>query len=255
MPFHLAAYFESINNVTNEPVSALADQIIPITNNNFILPKPYDLVACMAGSATATRARINSGSIRQVNPTYIRPINLSLLPGTNPNVMMMFENPFRLQAHEEISIEASGAAGGAENFHALMWLAAGWKLAPQGRMYRMRFTHATTVTANVWSDVVYTLETSLPAGTYAMVGSDYFGTTAWAHRWVFDGQFERPGSIGVATAGLRVPYMLEHSLLSTWGEFKTYSLPRLQVACNAADTSGEGYMNVIQIGGMPTTPI
>lgn len=251
MPHHTVAWFESINNVTNEPVAAVVDDIIPITNSNFIPYRDYDLIALQCGSATATRARLNSGTIRQVNPSYIRPINLSLLPGTNPNVMMMFDNPFRIKAHEELALEASGAAGGAENFHGVGWFSTGLRPAPQGRIYRMRWTHATTVTANAWSTCTLTFETGLPAGKYAVVGSDYFGTTGIAHRWIFDGQVERPGTMSYATAGLRHPYHLEQNLISTWGEFFTYSLPRLQAFCNAADTSGEGYMNVVQVASFP----
>src|SRR5512146_325488 len=79
--FHISAFFASLAAQTNGNLAALSDDIIPVSNNHLLPYRDYQLIKAYAGSATMTRARLNSGTIRQVNPTYIRPINGAVLPG------------------------------------------------------------------------------------------------------------------------------------------------------------------------------
>lgn len=248
--YHLAAWFEALGTTANTDIQPVADQILSIDNNHFTFNQATQLLAAYASSATLSRARIQSPQTRQVSPVYIRPPTVSLLPPTDPNIMNLVRNPFVLQPHEEVAIEATSAiAMGTENFYALAWLTwMGTRPWPVGDIFPIRFTGTTTLTANVWSDVTVTFADTLPNGQYTAVFSECQGTTQIAHRWIFDNQVPRPGFFGFATLGLRQPNPFYEGQLGVMGEFPSYSTPRLQVLANAADTAQEGYLWVIRTG-------
>lgn len=250
--FHLAAFFQNFGAAqVNTSMAALSDGIIPIANGHFIPYKGYDLIAAYVSGLLVQRARLNSGTIRQINPTYIRPINQALLPANNPNLMLMPQNPFAVIAHEELALEVSTTTAVSENDYGLIWLQSQYQSPPQGRTYNIRLTSTGVAVASTWTGIAYTLETALPAGQYAVVGGELQSTTCIGWRLTFDNQVERPGWLGQASLGNRLPYDLYYGGFGQWGTFFTYSLPRLEVLCNAADAAFEGYLEVVRIpGGM-----
>lgn len=247
--FHIAAY-QAANafGQSNVDTAAITDGIIPVSNNHFMPYTNYNLIMAYVAGASLTRGRLNSGTIRQINPTYIRPININLLPGNNPNVMYLFDNPFLVQAHEELALELSNnKACTTDQEFGVIWLERQREVIPQGRVFNLRLTSTSTAAVRAWTLIAYTLETSLPAGRYAVIGAELQSTNGVAFRLVFDQQVERPGHLMTATLGNRPFYLTMYGGLGKWGEFNTYSLPRLEVLCNAADAAFEGYMEVVQV--------
>lgn len=248
MPHHTLAWFKSINNVTDDDITPVVDDVIGVQNAHFVPSMDMDLLAFHGGSATATRNRFANAHFRQVVEPQLRPISLSLLPPTDPNVVDYRNNPLRFKANEEIIHQASGAAGGAENYHALAFARwGGIDPMPQGDIYTIRGTHATTVTANVWSTCAVTWDAGLPAGTYACVGGILQSTTGFGFRLIFDNQPARPGGIAFATLGLRSHPMFEKGGLGVWGRFTSIAMPRLQAFCNAADSAGIVFVDFIRV--------
>lgn len=251
MAFHLSAFFASLAAGTNQNVTPVTDDIIPVSNNNFLPYRDFQLIGAYAGSATMTRARLNSGTIRQVNPTYVRPINGGVLPGSNVNMMIIPQNPFYVQAHEQLALEITNTAGVAENIYGAILLQTQYQASPQGRIYNVRWTSTTAVTASVWTTLAITLETGLPAGQFAIVGSSCQSTNGVAHRLILDNQVERPGMLMINSLTQRLPYEVKYGQLGLWGYFFTYSIPRVQVLANAADAAFEGYFECVRVhGGM-----
>lgn len=247
--FHLAAFFQSNTAAVLASQTPVTDGIIPIANGHFLPYMDYDLISAYVSSATLTRARLNSGTIRQINPVYIRPINIGLLPANNTNMMMIKDEPFRVHGQEELALELS-ATGGPENSYGLIWLQRQYESPPAGPIYNIRFTGTTAAAANVWSPEPYTLETALPAGVYTVVGGECQSTTGIAFRLTFDNQVERPGTLMAASLGSRQLYDTYYGGLGKWGSFKSYSNPRLEVLCNAADAAFEGYLQVLRTGNI-----
>lgn len=246
--FHLAAYTVAIGTTANTDITALTDDILPITNGHFIPPNDYDLIAACVMSPTLTRARLNSGTIRQINPTYIRPITAAAVPGTNPGVMNLRRDPFRVKGQEELALEATSGVAMTERLTGLIWLERRFEAVPVGDVYIIRASSTTAAVANAWTTIALTFETGLPAGRYAIIDSDCQSTNAIAHRFMLDNQFERPGNMSITAVANRKADILTAQMLGKYGEFSTYSLPRCQVLCNSADNAHDLYISVVKIG-------
>jgi len=245
--FHLGAYtLATFQNTANTDIPALQDGILVIQNNHFILPRDMKLYLAAAMSASLTRARLNSGTIRQINPAYIRPTAVTLLPPTDPNVMDLRDNPMVLAGAEEIQLEATGTSTVNEVLTGLIAISPGITPMPQGNITTVRATSTTAAVANVWTPVQLTFETGLPVGEYAVVGCDYVATNALAFRLTFDNQFWRPGWQGMATTGLRPHYAQLWGGMGEWGRFTNYSLPRMEVLNNSTDSTHTFFLQVIK---------
>lgn len=248
MSFHLAAYTELIDNTANTDVNALTDDVLTILNNHFILRQPMKLIAAWMAAATLSRARFDSPTIRFYGNPYVRPINVAALPANNPNMAWYDEKPIILPAGEELAVQAtSGIAMGTERFTALAWLQTMRDPVPAGTPYSVRFTSTTAAVANSWTTLTITLESSLPTGAFAMVGSECQSTNQFAHRWIFDEQIERPGFLSITGLGNRQFWESYRQPFGTMGRFTNVALPRLQVLANGADATHEGYLTLVKL--------
>ncbi len=248
MSFHTIGFFESITNVADVDIQPLVDDIVQIQNNHFIFPRDVFLWFAWLGSVTLNRGRLNSPSIRQIAPRFVRPVELALLPPQDPNVEWLGDRPFRVRGQEEFILEVTGANAMAENFHSVMGLMERFEPAPQGDPYILRGTGTTTAVANVWTTATITWDTALPVGRYAVIGCELFSATGIGFRLIFDDQVWRPGGLSQATLGLRSFKQQLDGALGVWGVFNTISLPRVQVFCNAADTVQTVFMKVVRVG-------
>lgn len=248
--FHLAAYFEAIDNVAGTDVSALSDDILTIQNNHFVLSSPMDLVMAAAMSATLVRARLASPSMRQIASPYIRPTITAAAPPANPNLWTLWDNPFRIPPYEEIQMQATAGPAMTEPFTGLVWLSNGIQRVPQGNVIPLRWTSSTAAVANSWTSLTINFEDTLPSGTYAMVFSECASTNAQAHRWIVPNQVWRPGYPSVAAAGSRLPYDISHGQLGLMGAFRSNDLPRCQVLVNGTDNSHTGYLHVVRTANL-----
>lgn len=249
--FHTAAYTIALGSTADTDVTALTDDILAINNSHFTLTQPMGLMAAMAMSATLSRARLASPSMRQIASPWIRPINVLALPGTNANMWLLDHSPFTVPAWEEIQCQATSAiAMGTERFNALVWLSASYDPIPNGNIIPLRWTSSTAAVANTWTTLTITFADTIPSGVYAAVFSEQFATNAIAHRWIFSNQIWRPGFPSFATVGLRLPYAISKGQWGTMGRFRSNDLPRVQVLNNSTDATHEGYLCVVRVGSL-----
>jgi len=247
--FHLSAYNADLGTVANTDISAVSDEIIAILNGHLLLPQDMSIVAAFAGSATLNRARLNSPTLRQMSPPYIRPFNPALLPQNDPNLAIYVESPLRVRGQEELQIEAtSDIAMGTERFAAFVWLQDREDPAPIGDPFTIRAVSTTTTVARSWTNIALTFDSQLPAGTYAVVGAEYIGTTAQAFRVIFDNQYLRPGGLGTAILGNRTHKYFYNGRLGRWGNFRTFSLPRVEALTDTAIAVHTIYFQVVRVG-------
>lgn len=246
---HLLGFTVSIGQTANTELTALDDQIITRTaNGRYMLPQDMLLLAAYAGSATMLRARLNSSSLRQINPRYVLPVEVGAAPTDVPLFESLVDNPFQLKAFEEMVYEAtSGLACGNEQAHGLLWIAANLQQAPLGDVYNCRITSSTAAVANVWTSLTFTMETSLPPGTYALVGSDLVGAGGIAHRWLIPNQLWRPGALCRAAIGDAPGDIFVRRRLGEWGRFPNTALPGLQVLCNTTTAAWAGFMALVKV--------
>lgn len=245
--WHLADYTVALGTTANTDVPALSDDVLTILNSHFVLRREMKLLRAAAMSATLTRVRFASPTMRFYGQPFVRPVILAANPPTNPNVADYTDRPFILPAGEEIAIEATSAiAMGTERFHALVWLQSQMQPWPPGNVYVIRGTSTTAAVANTWTTLTLTMDTALPSGAFALVHSEVIGTGAIAHRWIFDEQVDRPGFLSLTTETNRQYW--EDYKSSQWGimgRFINTAMPRLQVLADAATASWVIYLDVI----------
>jgi len=255
--WHTAAYTASnAAGATNADTAALTDSgVLYITNSHFLFQRPMVLLAIAAMGANLTKARLDSGNIRYYGQPYIRPFILAATPGSNYNLMALWDNPFALPPREEIAAQLSNSAGAPEQETVLLFLQVastaaqpgeGYTPAPAGPYWAVRFTGTTAVTANKWTIEPFTLETGLPSGVYWMIHLDCQSTNIQAARMFFDTQFWRPGMIGLSVLSSRHPDFWRPGMLGTMNSapFVNDRLPALEILANGADASFEGYYHI-----------
>lgn len=249
--YHLAGFTVLVGQTVDTDAPAITDDILTIQNNHFVLQRPMQLVGATAQSTTISRARLASASMRQIANPYIRPTIAGTLPGNNPNVWQLHNQPFTINAFEEIQcLATSGLGAGTERFTALMWLMDQFQPWPNGNVIPLRWTSTTAAVANAWTSIAITWQDTIPSGLYTLVLSEHISTNALAHRYILSNQISRPGLISMANDNSRFPYDWYNSALGTMGLFKSNDQPRVQVLCNAADAAHEGFAWVIRTGNI-----
>lgn len=249
MSWHTVAYKGTVAATADTDISAVTDGILAIQNSHFILPTSRQLIWARAGSATITRARLASPTLRQVFNPYIRPLDGALQPSANPNVWLLDQNPLTLPWGEEIQyLATSGIGAGGEPTTLTLGLQSSFTPWPAGRVYPARVSSTTAAAAYAWTALALTWADTIPAGVYAMCLSEHNSTTGIAHRWTFSNQIDRPGLLSYANATARHPNAWNYGNLGVMGTFRSNDLPRLEVFCETTDASHDIYAWLVQVG-------
>lgn len=191
--FGAAAFDGSTGLVT---VPFVPDPLIRAAANIVQLNDDWKILYGYAGGATLSRLRVNSASSRLRGFPNINPISATALPGTNPNVWDVRDNPISLMNGENVNLQATN--GGAENTIVGLSICRGepnYNVNIRG-LRLVRFTAAITSTAFAWSTIGnVTLDDDLEYGTYGVYGFHVFEADCLLARLVFKDQVERPGTI------------------------------------------------------------
>lgn len=246
--FHTLAWFISIGQTADTDVTPVSDSVMLVQNSHFVPQQDVKLLWAAAMSATLNRARFATPKTRTLTNPWIRPIIEAAVPPSNPAVQFRGDNPFVFRGLEEIQLLAtSGLAMGNENFTAVASLAVGMQPIPQGDIYPLRFTSTTPAVANKWSQLTVTFQDTLPTGTYAVVGLEHESANGQAARLIFQGQQFRPGALSVTALANRQNSVFYDRKFGVFGTFPQTAMPLIEVLCNGADASHEGYMDIIRI--------
>lgn len=246
---HTVAYRLSIADITETDVTPVQDGIMAIQNGHFFPAQNYKLLAASYQAAGPTRARLVTASLRQVTTPFIRPVQPSIVAGDDANIADYTKNPLTLRALEEVQLLAFQTTGGAAVVVSVQcWSSQGMGSVPQGDIFTMRGTATATNVAGAWTPGTVTWQDVLPAGRFAVVGLEYFGTTALAARLIFEQQVERPGCIGGGSASNNVNPIFRKGGMGVFGVFDSNRMPTVEFLANAADTAQEVYMDLIKIG-------
>jgi hypothetical protein len=244
------AYTLSIGAVAGTDVPALADDIIQIQNNHFILPQAMKLFGAIVYSPTFLAAQLVSPTIRQINPIFLRPGNGSAIATNNPGIYYAGGGGAQMYPFEENQILGSANPGTTERFTAVLFAGDVQTPWPQGNIFPCQFTSTGAAVANAWTSIAYGFTNVLPSGIYTMVMSEHFSTNAIAHRWIFSNVYWRPGNPSGVSAVTRLPDNWSSGWPGVMGPFRSNDLPRLQVLCNAADAVHTGYAWILRTGNM-----
>jgi hypothetical protein len=230
---HTIAWRLSLADITETDVTPVPDSIMSIQNGHFTPQDDWFIQAAYYGALGPTRARIVTPTLRQI---------------TTPFIADYRANPLRLKGLEEIQYLAFQTSGGAAVVAGVAFISkTAIQPMPQGDVFTMRGTGATTAVAGAWTQATITWQDTLPQGVFAVVGCGFIGATCIAGRLIFEDAVYRPGALGTSTALLNQSPIFLKGGLGEWGRFNSNRMPNVELLCNAADVAQEIYLDIIRV--------
>jgi hypothetical protein len=260
--FTLVCYQDTTTGtLTNSDMTAVADQVFSRRNGHYFFTADFKILASGLYGANSTRAIISSPTLNAFTAFNIWPINTSNVSANPPKADLWMEYPPPLPKGEEIQILHT--TSGSDTTTAMLIIgSAGWtKQVPRGigpvPVFEARFTCSITLAAQQWSTpATMTLEQSLRAGTYAVVGCDMMAANLMFFRLIFNRpKFYmnvplRPGSVAnnaLGDAPLGYPG-LSKFLFGEWGRFATTELPQIEaLGIGTATVTAEGRLYLVRL--------
>ncbi len=250
MSYHVVAYTVTSFNASNVDMTPAADAILAISNGHYLPQSDLYLYGGVFTGTLMNAIRLVTPRSRQVVPPPLYPINGATLMNDRPHIFDRRSNPFKLNAVEEVSMQVN--VGGTANAlaTAIMFWGQGITPAPAGDVFALHGTSTTAAVSLSWTQIAVTWDQTIPAGTYAVIGSQHQSTNALAHRFIFRDlqQVLRPGFASInALANISEPsyYFGGWGVLGT---FNTYTYPNIEVFVNGTDNSHDVVMNIVRIG-------
>lgn len=249
--FHLAMYDASIaNGSTLLQVAAVADVLLAPAGSGFLVNQtvPY-LARVYANGTNLTRVQLTSGSIRDLAPFDVGPVNVGTKVESPARLLRFDKAPFLLKPNEELDAFGVQSNAGAQRIRIACVFSDGPINPVGGKMWSMHWTATTTLTANAWSTLSPTFDNGLPSGTFAVVGSRFISAGALYHRIIFrNQQAVRPGGPAQQAQDDYPADGTRYGEMGQWGTFTNTTVPQFEVYSGSADTSEEGYLDLVQIG-------
>lgn len=248
MPFHLVGYSGSVaTGSALLKLPALTDLFSNIQNNNLVVDsKVNQLMAAFAYGPNCSRAQLQEPVLQVPGYPDIRRIGQSVpTDAIKPAVEELLDSPFGLKPTEQLSFYTINAGGSAEQEYGLVWLADQVPQPTKGKIFTLKLTGSTTLTANAWSSVPLSFEDNLPAGNYALVGARAESAGCIAFRMGAAGFAYRPGGIG-SQAVKSVEWPLQRfGGLGTWFTFANTVQLVADFLSSSGDTSEIVYVDLI----------
>ena len=253
---HMAAWFENIDQATLGRINTVQDDVLtPSGADRFLVPAEYDHIHwAFATGANLSGARIVTPSLEVMKSDLdINPFQdgSDLLEKIAPSIWV----PRRfIPLVESESIEVQTSEDGATTTQQAFVVLGTRENEPMaaGPIRSVRFTGTTTLTADQWTSVTLTPESSLEAGRYQLVHFMMTGVTAIAARFLPQGGGFRPGmscSAAASPAQFHYATSIWHQL--GWFnmlEFTHNTIPQIQVFATAGDTAQTVQAYIIRLG-------
>lgn len=251
MAFSLIGYSESQDTsgvLTN--MAANTDPHIRVVGDDVVVPEeiPY-LAAAYAVGINLTRASIVSPSIRRRYPFELTPLDAA----ANPSAQFVFEpftTPIQLDASEALNFLVAETGSGAVRDSGFVWLSDG-PFAPitGSEIFTIRATGATSLVAHTWTNCSLTLNDTLPAGEYAVVGMAAQSTTAIVARLVLTGQTWRPGVIATTSTLVKGHPLFRYGNMGVFGTFTHNTPPTVDFFATTTDSAQVVYLDLVMLTG------
>lgn len=233
MSFHLAAFTGPNGMGVFSALPPIRDPSLYSRSDGIVLPNSMDVVCAFVKGGNVSAARITSPTLRAVSPIEIRPISATTTIPTNPNVRFLGYGAARLSDEEPAILQAMGPIQ--DSASGLLWLSDRFEPIPTGDQYWVRLTSSTSVwTSGMWTPIDVTMADPLAAGSYAVVGMQYYSPFGLAARLTFDCQYWRPGTLAIQAVSNRTFPQSYDGSFGVWGTFRTSSLPRVEVLIDGA---------------------
>jgi len=252
---HMALYSSSIaNGAILLQVTAVPDPIIASSGNGLLVNAQLPYLWRLAAVGTnLTRFQVQSATMRDYAPFDCAPVNVGTVLESPLRYLDLSDTPIRFQGVEEVDIFAVQSNAGAQRVTAAIWFVDGPPRQTQGRVFTMHWTAAITLTANAFTAVTPVFDNGIPSGLFAIVGSRQLSAGALFHRYIPRGGV--PFRPGFPSAQAQDGYAFDGSrytdYVPNFGEalrFNNVTIPQIEIFSVSADTTEEGYIDMIQVG-------
>lgn len=250
MPFSTVAYSESQDEAgVMAKIAAVPDQHVKTAGDGITVPNQNQIVGSFGCMGTAgDECRIISPSLRRVNPLYITPIELILVPSPHPRMFYHPNNPIVLDVNETLEVENDANPAAAEQHTVGIWLADGPISEIGGEIHTIN-AHVTLATVvDSWEFSEITFPDSLPVSDYTVVGARLVCASGVLFRFVPVGEAHRPGGICAGLASGIDPKHQRMGGMGSWLDFNSVQPPAVEVLGSSAVGSAtyELYIDVIK---------
>lgn len=250
MAFHLALFDSSIaNGSVLLQVTNVADPVVATSGSGFLVPKLNKLARVGAVGTNLTRAQLTSYTIRQQAPFDIGGVNVGTAIESPARYSDFTDRPVQLTTNEELDAFAVQSNAGAQRASVGVWFCDAPLRPVSGNIFTMHWTGTTTLTANAWSACTITFDNGLPEGLLAIVGMRAISAGAlFARILPRQGDPYRPG---VFAYQAQDGYPADESRYGQIGEFLRFqntTPPQVEFFSRSADTSEEGYFDLMIVG-------
>ena len=239
MPMHLAAYYESANSAAAlAQITAVTDQAIFTSGNDVRVPTGLAMLlgeAAMSAQTGPDSAQVQSPTLRDLAQQDVKPIETAVTWSDVSGIQWHGDNPRQLTPAESVNLAILATGGAAAANYGLIWLGDAAVKASTGAIFSIRATSTASLTAGVWEASALTFSSTLPAGSYDVVGMHAVGANLVAARLVFIGAGFRPGVPGNPTADTNLWPGFRNGRAGTFGSFDVNQPPSIE-ALGATDT-------------------
>lgn len=230
-------------------ITAIQDPQITLSNSHYLLPEDRLLMGVYGMGANITQLKIDSPALRSMYLPYVRPLDRIAAPADEPNIALFTGYELTLRKAEEVKFLTTNDAGAGETHVVLSMVGDGRTQLMSGPIFTMKVTATITTVSGAWTSGSLTLDQSLPAGRYSVVGMDCFGTGLIAARLIFPSQVSRPGVVCCQNAGQNTGQIFRRGNMGEFGQFQNTSIPSIEVLkLSAASTAVTAYLDLIYLG-------
>ncbi len=254
MPFQLHAFSESEDEAgVYEGKTAVEDALVTTSGDIIYIPRGMNhLFGCYGaiGGTVEGSLYLTSPSLLRHGELDIQPTQEGISPSGAESVMIFPEHPIELDEFEGIECRVKSNPGSPEVHTVVIFLADGRMVPiPAGaRIQTVRFTSAITETASTWKTGAITFRSTLPVGTYAVVGVSMWGTSGVAFRLNTPGAAHRPGFICHSSEGNKGHDLQRYGRLGEWQRFHSLTPPSIDwLAYATSGSSQAGVMDLIKL--------
>lgn len=269
--YQILGYYASINNQLYADVPAISDPNFSARGgangtSHWIFTEPYNLCAIFGAAVTLTAMQLFDATYNAINIPQIYPVNLAVTPLTNPNVLDLRQSAMALPMNEEVAVQASAGAGGAEDVYSLIWIKPSSNGGDQGmvqpslsnpRVFAL-VTAALVLTKGVWSPfATLSFPNPIKGGAYQVNGAYFVVPNAMAYKLnfvkspLYQGRKMYPGNLTEHAYG-NVPLRHGTMWMGSMGVFNNFELP--QVSALGSTTTGSttytGYLDMTYKGNV-----
>jgi hypothetical protein len=250
MAFHMALYDASIaNGAVLLQVAAISDPVIAPAGNGLLVhqlvPKLGRVVAV---GTNLTRVQLTSGSLRRFTPLDLAPVNVGTAIESPSRIYDLVDEPYDLAVNEELDAFGVQSNAGAQRIRVAVTFCDGPFKPIRSRGFSVHFTNTITLAANAFTGFQPTFDSGLPSGTFVLVGARILSATGLFFRVIpRGGSSLRPGGMMVQAQDTYIMARQRRGDLGEWMRFSNTTPPQIECFAGAADTSVEGYLDLVQV--------